>query len=102
MEKETILDRLDGPQKIGHDEGIGALWQRDRSTSRQAEAVAGPWANLPGAPIPSRPDCVAPAQPVKDAAAPRWFPFPPTQNGTEPIFYPQITQIFADYFILNL
>jgi len=36
-----------------------------------------------GAPIPSCPHCVAPIQPVKDAAATRWFPFPPTPNVRE-------------------
>ncbi len=83
MEKETILDRRDGRGRWVCMRGSGRLGS---GAMYHGEPKQRPDIRLhpPGAPIPSRPHCVAPVPPVKDAAATRWFPFPPTPNGTEP------------------
>jgi len=87
MEKKTILDRQAGRISAEEElqEGIGAFWPRghaSRRTQQQQDIRFDP----PDVPIPSSPHYVAPIQPVKDAAATQWFPFPPTPNAREPFF----------------
>jgi len=84
MEKKTILDRLDRRRRgvcirgSGHF-GREATYHDELSNSRTLGLIhrmrRSPLAHIV---------CGAPIQPVKDAAATRWFPFPPTPNAREP------------------